>query len=122
MNTISTHFFGMPVTRSGRRAVWLELAFLVMFVTNVAIQLLITEPDAVLQQFAPPLQNLSALFPFYILSMLGCGIAGGILGIRAVIHQHERSLLVWIAILLGLFVLLIFLNELRQALQYFINA
>jgi hypothetical protein len=37
--------------------------------------------------------------------LLLCGIGGGITGLIALIRRHERSALVWLALLPGLFVL-----------------
>jgi len=50
--------------------------------------------------------------------MLLCGLAGGVVGLIAMIRQRERSSLVWLAILVGLFVFIIILNEFLQLMKY----
>jgi undecaprenyl pyrophosphate phosphatase UppP len=40
-----------------------------------------------------------------------CGLVGGVLALIAVIRQHERSWLVWLAVLVGLSVLVFILGE-----------
>jgi peptidoglycan/LPS O-acetylase OafA/YrhL len=57
---------------------------------------------------APWQQN---ILPFYGIFMLLCGLAAGIVGLVAVVKAHERSWLVWLAILPGLFALLFVLGE-----------
>ena len=53
------------------------------------------------------------VLPFYGIFMMLCGLAAGIVGLIAVTRQHERSWLVWLAILPALyfigFVLFMFL-------------
>jgi len=46
--------------------------------------------------------------------MLSCGLAAGIVGLIAVIRQRERTRLVWLAILTGLFVIVIVIGEFLQ--------
>ena len=48
---------------------------------------------------------------FYGIFMLLCGFAAGTIGLIAMIRQRERSWLVWITILSGLFVLVFILGE-----------
>ena len=98
-----------PATTAGRRSVWLEAIFVVMFVVNVLI-LSFVKDETVYRQF---------ILPFYALIMLLCGLVGGVFGLIAVIGVRERALLVWLAILMGLFVLLLVVNELLQGLMYF---
>lgn len=114
MRTASSHFFGMPVTRWGWRSVWLGLAFVLLFISNVFVNVYIIRPDDS-QMLMPPYVAL-------VIVMLLCGLAAGVVGLLAVIRQREHSSLVWVSILLGLFVLLIVLNELNQGLQYMLSA
>jgi len=107
METTASHFLGKPHTRLGWWSVWLEVVFIVMFIINVAVLLLLTD-----ETFWR-----GSILPFYAITMLLCGLAGGVVGLVTVIRQHERSSLVWLAILTGLFVLLLVLNELWQGVQ-----
>lgn len=43
--------------------------------------------------------------------MLSCGLAAGIVGVVALIRQHEHSLFVWLALIPGLGVVLFVLGE-----------
>jgi hypothetical protein len=51
------------------------------------------------------------VLPFYGILMILCGLAAGIVGLIALIRQHERSWLVWLTILPGAFVLFLLLGE-----------
>jgi len=107
MKTISSHFFKIPQTKLGWWSVWLEVVFIVMFIVNVAVLSLVTD-----ETFWR-----GSILPFYAITMLLCGLAGGVVGLVTVIRQHEHSSLVWLAILTGLFVLLLVLNELWQGVE-----
>ena len=52
-----------------------------------------------------------SLPPIYGIIMLLCGLAAGVVALIAIIKQHERSWLVWIALLAGAFVLFLLLGE-----------
>jgi hypothetical protein len=108
----SSSFLKAPVSKPGWRAVWLEVVFIVMFTVNVVVFIIVSD-ETFWRQF---------ILPFYALIMLICGLAGGVFGLIAVIRQKERALLVWLSILVGLFVLLIFLGELMQGLMYFLGS
>ena len=101
-------FLGMPRTRLGKWSIWLEIAFVVLFAVNIAVFSLVTD-ETIWRQ---------TVLPFYGPIMLLCGLAGGVVGLIATTRKHERSSLVWLAILTGLFVLLLILNELIQLVQY----
>jgi len=107
MKTISSHFLEKPHTRLGWWSVGLEVVFVVMFSINIAVMVLLT--DATFWR--------GSILPFYAITMLLCGLAGGVVGLITVIRQHERSSLIWLAILTELFVLLLVLNELWQGVQ-----
>lgn len=114
MGTTPGHFFQWPTTTLGRQSVWTGIIFVLMFLLNVLVNVYMIQPFAVQQP-------LLALYILFVVSMLVCGLAGGIVGLRAVSKQHERSSLVWLSILCGLFVLLLVLNELVQGIQYMLG-
>ena len=105
-------FWKAPVTKPGWRSVGLEAVFIVMFAANVAVFKIVSDETFWHQ----------TILPFYAPIMLICGLAGGVFGLIAVIRQKERALLVWLSILVGLFTLLIVLNELMQGLMYFLGS
>jgi hypothetical protein len=89
-NTVQSKW--RPSTRLGWWAVWLMAACVVMYITVMAVM--------ALQLSLPPV--------FGILMML-CALSSGVVGIVALVKQHERSRLVWLAILpllWGVFMLL----------------
>jgi hypothetical protein len=103
-------FFGLPKTRLGWWAFGLFAAFvalfflvnpLIMYVTNFT-ELLPTMEEA------PWLQTILIFFGFF---MLLCGLSASIVGMIALIRNHERSWMVWLAILPGAFVLFLLLGE-----------
>ena len=94
-------FLARPATRLGRWAAWLAGAFLAMFVANAAV-FMPMHADVV---WARP------VFIAYGLTMLLCGLAAGVTGLIAVTRGRERSWLAWLALLPGLFVLLLLLGE-----------
>ena len=108
----NSSFWKTPVTKPGWQSVWLEVVFILMFVVNVAVMSLVADETFWHQ----------TILPFYAIIMLLCGLAGGVFGLIAVIRQKERALLVWLSILVGLFTLLIVLNELAQGLMYFLGS
>ena len=54
--------------------------------------------------------------PSFGIFILLCGLPAGIVGLIAVTRRHECSWLVWLAILLGFFVLVLVLREFLTAL------
>jgi hypothetical protein len=102
--TSNSSFVQRPASPLGWWAVGLLAVFLVMFLVNTFI-------------FVPTSQAVSnpwwrqALLPFYGIFMMLCGLAAGITGLVAIIKKHERSWLVWLAILPGVFVLFLWLGE-----------
>jgi len=101
MKTVSSHFLGMPGTKLGWWSFGLGVAFVVMFLINSFV-FMPTSSDAPWRQ---------VILPFYGIFMLLCGLAAGVVGLIAVIRQHERSWLVWLTLLPGLFVLFFVLGE-----------
>jgi peptidoglycan/LPS O-acetylase OafA/YrhL len=96
-----TPVLGRPGTRLGWWSVWLAAAFVVMFLINSFV-FMPTSSDAPWRQ---------TFLPFYGIAMLLCGLAAGIVGLIAVVRQHERSWLVWLTLLPGLMVLFLVLGE-----------
>jgi len=100
----SSSLWQRPTKRLGWCAVSLAAAFVVMFIINSTV-------------FMPAFQDAPnawwgpALLPFYGIFMMLCGLAGGVVGLIAVIRKHERSWLVWLTILPGAFVLMFILGE-----------
>ena len=92
---------GWPSTRLGWWSVALAGVFVGLFIINSAVFMQLTT-NAPWQQ---------TLLPFYGIFMLLCGLAAGIVGLIAVIWRHERSWLVWLTMLPGLFVIFLLLGE-----------
>jgi uncharacterized membrane protein YfcA len=108
MKIASSHFFGMPSTRLGWWSVRLGIVFVVMFITNILV-FSFAANEELWQQ---------TVLPFYAILMLLSGLAGGITGIIALTRWREHSLLVWFSVLLGLFVILLIVNESLQLVRY----
>ena len=90
-----------PSTRLGWWSVALGATFAALFIINATV-------------FMPSTGEVpwrQAVLPFYGIVMLSCGLAAGIVGLIAVIRRRERSWLVWLTILPGLFVLVFVLGE-----------
>jgi hypothetical protein len=51
------------------------------------------------------------LLPFYGIFMMLCGLAAGVVGLIALLRNHDRSWLVWLSILTGAFVVFFLLGE-----------
>jgi hypothetical protein len=71
----------------------LTAAFLILFGINMAVFVPVELP-ATLTAF---------ILPAFVTTMVLIGIAGGIVALLAVILRHERSLVLWICMLIGLF-------------------
>jgi hypothetical protein len=98
---VQQRFLGRPITRLGRWSVGLAATFLALFIINSTVFM----PSTVLIPWR------EVILPFYGIAMLSCGLAAGIVGLIAVIRQRERSWLVWLTMLPGLFVLFFILGE-----------
>jgi succinate dehydrogenase hydrophobic anchor subunit len=107
-NQTSASFLQRPSTRLGWWAVRLAGLFIVLFMINslVLMPVFSTTSNASLAWFS------QTFLPFYGILMALCGLAAGIVGLLAVIRQHERSWLVWLTILPGALVLFLVLGEL----------
>jgi hypothetical protein len=80
MDTNHGNFMRMPQTRLGWWAVGLSALFTVLFISS-----------------------LTGLLVFSGMLTIILGIASGILGLIAIIKNHERSWLIWLMLLPGLF-------------------
>jgi peptidoglycan/LPS O-acetylase OafA/YrhL len=80
-----------PSTRLGWWSVALAAAFVVLFIIDLTVFLPSTAPSW-----------RQAATPFYGIALMSWGLVAGVVGLTAVIRQHERSWLVWLTILLGL--------------------
>lgn len=89
MNTATNRFLGTPRTKYGWWSVGLTLLFTVLFVSA-----------------------LNEWIRFSGMLTILLGIAGGILTLIALIGKHERSWLVWLMLLPGLFAIAISLASL----------
>jgi len=97
----SSSLWHRPATRVGWWAVCLTCVYIVMIIINSAVFMQLEENT--------PMQL--ALLPYYGILMLLCGLAGGILGLIALIVKHDRSWMVWLTLLPGAFVVFLLLGE-----------
>lgn len=91
----------LPKTRLGWWSVGLAATFVALFIINATVFM----PATVVVPWR------QVLLPFYGIAMLLCGLAGGVTGVIAVLRWHERSALVWLSMLPGLFVLFLVIGE-----------
>ena len=101
MKTASSPLSDKPHTRLGWWAIWLAAVFVVMFLINSFV-FMPTSSDA-------PWRHV--ILPFYGIAMLLCGLASGIIGWIAVLRNHERSWLVLLTLLPGLWVVFMLVGE-----------
>jgi hypothetical protein len=94
-------FLKRPRTRLGWWAVGLALAYMAMSLLN----------SAVFMRLAEDMPWRQTILPFYSIFMMLCGLATLIVGLTAILRNHERSWLVWIAVLTGASALLLILGE-----------
>jgi hypothetical protein len=100
-NNSSSSVLHRPGTQLGWWAVGLAAAFVVLSIINTAVFMRLSE-DVPCRQ---------TLLPIYGIFMMLCGLAAGGVGLIAIIRKHERSWLVWLALLFGAFALLSVLGE-----------
>jgi uncharacterized membrane protein len=91
-----------PHTKLGWWALGLAAAFVILFLINSFV-FMPTTNDA-------PWRHV--ILPYYGIFMLLCGIASGILGLLAITKQHERSGLVLLTLVPGVWVLFMLVGEL----------
>ena len=92
---------GKPSTRIGWWSVALAATFAVLFIINIMV----------FMPFTVEVLWRQVVMPSYVIAMLSCGLVAGIISLIAVIRRHERSWLVWLTMLPGLFVLFFVLGE-----------
>ena len=88
MKTVSSHFLEIPHSRLGRWAVGISLLFAVLFLL---------------------VSNDLLLFSGFLTIVLG--VVAGLLDLSALIWKRERSWLIWLMLLPGLFAILFALGE-----------
>ena len=91
-----------PVTRLGWWGIGLVALYAILSILNTAVFMRVTFSEQVTR----------TVLPFYGIFMLLCGLAGTIIALIAIIRNKERSILVWICLLPGLFVLFLVFGEL----------
>ena len=101
MQTSASHFMEAPHSRLGKWSAGLMILFVAMYLVN-AVVLMPTSGEAMWHR---------TIMPVYGVSMILCGITAGVTGTIAVIRQNERSWVVWLAILPGLFMLFLLIGE-----------
>lgn len=93
--------FSFPSTRLGWYSVGLAATFVLLFIINATVFMHST--------VVVPWRQV--LLPFYGIAILLCGLSSGAMGLIALIRRHERSALVWFAVLPLLFVLFLLIGE-----------
>ncbi|MBI4926920.1 MAG: hypothetical protein HY835_04080 [Anaerolineae bacterium] len=101
--SVGRHILSWPATRVGWWAFGLFSIFVVMWLINTFVFM----PTASVDE-APWRQ---IILPFYGIFMMLSGLSAGVVGLLGVIRAHERSWLVWLALLPGAFVLFFLLGE-----------
>ena len=81
-----------PSTRLGWWSVVLATAFVILFIINASV-------------FLPALGVVPWREALVGITLLLCGLGGGIAALIALMRRHEHSALVWLALLPGVFVL-----------------
>jgi len=94
-------FLGWPTTRPGWWSVGLMVAFVALMIINGTVFMRLPEQVSWRQ----------ALLPFYGIGMMTCGLASGVVALIALARRGERSWLVWLPCLAGLFVIVFILGE-----------
>ena len=93
--------FGRPTTRLGWWAVGLGALFVLLFLINSFVFMPMQSEEPWQQTY----------LPFYGIFMLLCGLASGVTSLIAILRKGERSWLVWLPLLSGLWVLFMVIGE-----------
>lgn len=93
--------FRAPSSRLGWWSAGLMVTFIAMMLVNGAVFMRLSEDVAWRQ----------TVLPFYGIAMMACGLAAGVLALIAVVRRRERSFLVWLPLLGGVFVIVFLLGE-----------
>jgi hypothetical protein len=99
---LMTRILGWPISRLGWQAVWLGVAFMILWIINALV----------LIPLSTTLHLNPLVYSVFTILMLLVGLAAVIVGLIAIIIRHERSWLNFLAILPGLYVLISLLIEL----------
>ena len=99
-------FFGFPRTKPGIWSIGLMLSFFVLF--GIFLALVASGQPGGATFFSNPLLSIPMLLA------AGSAIIGGVMAAVAIFARNERSLLVFLVLLMGLFVLIFVLGELFQ--------
>ena len=106
MKAITETFLKRPSTRLGWGAVGIAVACVVLIIITATMVMNTQVNEAGPQSAAP---NMGIPIVFF-------GLAAGIVGLIAVIRQHERSWLVWLALLPGIVSIVLLIRDLLVAL------
>jgi len=100
----------VPHSRIGRVAQSLLIGYGLLFVLNQSAVVLLNDMrESALGQVASQLPV--AVWMLVGFAMLGIGLAASITSLIAIIRHHERSWLLWLALLPGLFVVFLLVGE-----------
>ena len=94
-------FLSVPSTKLGWWSVALAATFAALFIINATV-------------FMPSVVEVpwrQTVLPFYGIAVMACGLAAGIVGLIAVTRRQERSWMVWLTMVPGLFVIFFVLGE-----------
>jgi predicted membrane channel-forming protein YqfA (hemolysin III family) len=95
-------YFRLPGTKFGRWSFLLALIFVVLWLINtMLVGGVVVVPDSWNR----------VVMPIFGIFMLLCGLVSGVFALIAVIRQHEKSWLVWLPLLVGLFMLFLLVGE-----------
>jgi len=96
----------LPTTTLGKWSVWSGIAFLILMVI-VFMSVIFTVKDQIPQSFFDPLWAAIAL-----IIAGACGTAALVTGLVSIIRNKERAILVFLAVVAGVFALFFLLGEL----------
>ncbi len=97
---------GLPKTTLGKWSMWLAAVFVVGMGINAALLAVFgTSTNESLNEFS------STYMPYWGIVLFGCGFAAGVVGLIAIIKQHERSLVTLVTLVPALFVIVFLLGE-----------
>ena len=100
----------LPRSRAGRIVQWLMIVFVGLFVLNqLSVALQNDLRDTAVGQIATQMPVIVWMLVGF--AMLGVGLTASIASLIAVIRHHERSWLLWLALLPGLFVVFLVVGE-----------
>ena len=105
-NSISLFFLRRPASRLGWWAAGLVGAFFLLFLYNAVVSMIARNSSASQQISLPNIGMPMVLF----------GLAGGVVGLIAMMRNHERSWLVWLSLLVGAIILFMILRSILAAL------